>query len=337
MKFRLSGRPKQQPTYFLNGDGLGWLCYVATASLNKCWQRQIISPCFQVASSTLLSFWLFFVTSTSAIEVQTRTFSFGSTTRSYTLGIPESAAEQTPDLVLAFHGAYQSKDSFIRQSKILEIADEFGVVVAVPSASNNWRGGPDSPEFADALLNDISSLVQFADGVGVMGYSQGGVFAYQLAEARSDIIKAAANVAASPPSVPLAPRPMPVIHIHGTADSISPYQGQVGGFLPAMVTVETLASNNRCDLTPAASELPDVDSSDGSTVTLLSYQDCARYMGIDGRERSADVKHYRINGGAHSWPGDANHTIFRANLDFDASRIILMLSLNIRCPKRSVI
>ena len=267
----------------------------------------------------------------TAVEVQTRSFAFNGVERSYKLGIPE-ASESTPSLVLLFHGATSNKDIVLRRTGIHDLADEFGIVVATPDAANDWFGGPnDSPEFMDALLDDIRTQTQFSDdGVGALGMSQGGIFSLVLAAERPNVIKAAANVSGGYVEVPLGSRPVPIIDIQGTIDVVAPYPGGPSPFgdlffLPAIESVETFATHNQCDLTPVETDLPDIEPSDGSTVTLLSYPNCASYLGTDGVSRTTDVLHYRVDGGNHTWPGDTQTTFFgwEINLDMDATRVIL--------------
>lgn len=266
----------------------------------------------------------------SAVEVQSRSFTFDGVERFYSLAIP-AAAESTPSLVLNFHGALTNKETMLSRTGIHDLADEFGIVVATPDAENDWFGGPqDSPEFIDALLNDIRSETEFSDdGVGAMGMSQGGIFSLVLAATRPNVIKAAANVSGGYIEVPLGSRPFPIIDIQGTIDVVARYSGGPGvtGFtpLPAIEAIEIAATHNQCDLTPVETAFPDIEPTDDSTVTLLSYPNCASYLGTDGISRTADVLHYRVDRGNHTWPGDTETDFFdwEINLDIDATRVIL--------------
>ena len=56
-------------------------------------------------------------------------------------------------------------------------------------------------------------------------------------------------------------------------------------------------------------ELPDINTSDSSTVTLTTYSPCAE---------DSEVLLYTINGGGHTWPG-ANIIIGVTNQDIKAS------------------
>ncbi|MDG0973170.1 MAG: hypothetical protein P8O07_03345, partial [Crocinitomicaceae bacterium] len=59
-----------------------------------------------------------------------------------------------------------------------------------------------------------------------VGYSNGGMMAYGLANYRSDLIAAVASVSGvmldctRPTS-----HPMPIVHLHGTSDGVLPYNG----------------------------------------------------------------------------------------------------------------
>lgn len=82
-----------------------------------------------------------FTSLASAVEVQTKSFTFDGVERFYNLAIP-TAAESTPSLVLNFHGALSNKEIMLARTGIHDLADEFGIVVATPDAENDWFGGP---------------------------------------------------------------------------------------------------------------------------------------------------------------------------------------------------
>jgi alpha/beta superfamily hydrolase len=97
-------------------------------------------------------------------------------------------------------------------------------------------------------------------------------------------------------------RPIPMMFVIGTADPFVPFNGGVangsGGLVNQIINADTLVDfwkiNNNCIQTNPPINLPDIDLTDNSTVTLFNFTNCAC---------NSDVKFYRINGGGHTWPG----------------------------------
>ena len=104
---------------------------------------------------------------------------------------------------------------------------------------------------------------------------------------------------------------MPVLEIHGTADTTMPYNG---GTLLQFMAIPTLLNSwvqrNGCNPTPTVTAVPDVNTADGCTAE--------RSVWAGGRNGSV-VEHFRIIGGGHTWPGSA-FPIGVTNQDISASR-----------------
>jgi polyhydroxybutyrate depolymerase len=84
------------------------------------------------------------------------------------------------------------------------------------------------------------------------------------------------------------------LEIHGTNDETVPYNGNPALSVPIPELLEFWSMNNSCASTPVEEELSNTNTSDSSTVTRISYPDC---------EGGLEVLHFRINNGAHTWPG----------------------------------
>ena len=96
------------------------------------------------------------------------------------------------------------------------------------------------------------------------------------------------------------PRPVSVVHFHGTEDSILPIGGGIGpqflatGVLPSVEqSIHAWAKADGCPAEPVVLEMPN-QTADGTTVQRQSYG-----PGKDG----AEVVLYVIHGGGHAWPG----------------------------------
>jgi polyhydroxybutyrate depolymerase len=170
--------------------------------------------------------------------------------------------------------------------------------------------GVDEISYFNALLDDVEQLLNVdRSRVYATGFSNGAAMSHRLACDLSDRIAAIAPVsAANQLSTTMAcspPRPVPVLHIHGTADPCWPYMGGAAGctvtgnMLSVTDSMVGTASKpgwtlrNECGITPDTVDLP-VVVSDGTSITRIAFSGC---------RHGADVIHYRVNGGGHRWPG----------------------------------
>jgi polyhydroxybutyrate depolymerase len=241
-------------------------------------------------------------------------------------------------LVFAFHGLTESGQLIRDYSAFNNIADTAGFAVVYPNGLNNrWNvgfggsfaSGEDDIGFANALidyfiahsLNCDSNICAEIDTNRIYscGMSNGGFFSYLLACRLSHRIAAIASVTGS--MTPLTydscnpSRPVPVLQIHGTADQIVPYTG--GGQSGSKSIADVLTywvNNNRCQTTPSTVVVSDINTSDNCTAELISYSGCTE---------DADVQHFKVIGGGHTWPdmvgGYPEIIVGKTNRDFNAS------------------
>jgi polyhydroxybutyrate depolymerase len=79
--------------------------------------------------------------------------------------------------------------------------------------------------------------------------------------------------------------------------------------------------NNQGNTTPIVTDLPNTNTTDGTTVQQWSYP-VGDYFDTAGNPRDAEVLFYRVAGGGHNWPGDSTSWPAWAapvNQDFSAS------------------
>jgi polyhydroxybutyrate depolymerase len=165
------------------------------------------------------------------------------------------------------------------------------------------------------------------------GISNGGAMGQRLACELSDRVAAIAPIAGGNQYAAVDPctpsRPVPVLEIHGTSDHCWPYAGGrptclgsglsfvFGTFVPISNTVASWASRNGCQPTPIIENLPDVDPTDGTTVTRISFQGCSK---------GGDVVLLRVNGGGHTWPGGSSvlpvGVVGNISREFNANRVM---------------
>ncbi|MEO8359627.1 MAG: PHB depolymerase family esterase [Vicinamibacteria bacterium] len=227
-----------------------------------------------------------------------RKFSYRGTERTYLLRAG-SATSKTA-LVLMLHGMGSTGALIERRSGFDSVAEGAGVVVAYPDASGErWNDG-----FQNSSTDDVGFLSALADvlvaefgidtaRVYAAGLSNGAMMVHRLG-CQSDRFAAVAAVAG-----PMSPhaeercspgRPVSVIDFHGTDDRAVPYDERL------TQTMRYWARRDGCLEPGEISRLPDADPADGTRVRL---EDHARCRG------GAEVALYTIEGGGHTWPGEA--------------------------------
>lgn len=188
------------------------------------------------------------------------------------------------------------------------LAEKHGFIVAYPRgtrgqsktsltwnpAGNAAARATNDTRFLRALITDIERTYDVdPDQIYAAGFSIGGSLVYELAGLMADRIAAVAVVSGSMTASHCAPsRPVPLIHIHGTADRRVPLEGGHGpatqrasGWAPVQDGIDRWREINGC-VTPAE---PIEPKPDGVTAQ--------RYVG------AADVELWLVEGGAHVWPG----------------------------------
>ena len=248
--------------------------------------------------------------------------------RQYILYVPGSYTPGTrAPLVLNFHGYGSNALEQMFYGDFRPIADTAGFLIVHPQGTLDLLGGThwnvgwgassvDDVGFTIALIDSLSAMYHIdPERIYSTGMSNGGFFSYKLACELSERIAAIASVTGSMninQTVTCAPEhPMPVMEIHGTADSTVQYDGT---FLFASIesVLEYWVGFNACDTTPIVEQLEDTDPNDGCTVEHQRYPN-----GTLG----AEVEHFKIINGGHTWPGSA-FIIGVTNQDMDASQEI---------------
>ena len=169
-------------------------------------------------------------------------------TRTYRVYDPSAAPRMGAPVVLALHGLYGSGAQFERSSGWDQTAARAGVIVAYPdSYTQGWRFSPGEVADVDFLTRVIADITRryHADRrrVYVSGHSSGAFMSYRMACDRAAMIAAIGPDAGAPASDCSAPpaRPLSVISIAGTADTVVPYGGGVP-HVPGRPTTVSLPS-----------------------------------------------------------------------------------------------
>ena len=227
--------------------------------------------------------------------------------RNYILYVPRSydRTKSTP-LVISMHGAGGWPAQQMDISEWNRLAESQGFIVVYPSGLDTagprvWHVGPERGLIRDVrFISDLIDKLEAAYNIDpariyANGFSNGGGMAFVLSCTLADRIAAVGMVGAAQTlawSWCTERRAVPMISIHGTADSFARYNGGtswvVQEALPAVPTwTANWARRNRCEPRP-------VESAVAADVIRREYTHCAD---------DATVVLYTIQGGGHSWPG----------------------------------
>lgn len=231
---------------------------------------------------------------------------FGGMTRTYILYVPTGYDDAIPTpLVVNFHGWLSSGMQQEMSSEMDPTADADGFMAAYPDGvSHSWNGGsccpiandPNNPVddvgFAKALVRDIGARsCMDPHRVFATGMSNGGVMTNRLACQAADVFAAFAPVAGGlgiPADQCNPGRPVPIVHFHGTADPLAPYDG--GTTSPGVVAMmQGWAARDGCDAT--------------STETFVNgAAHCDTWPNCND---GVEVTLCTVDGMGHCWPGSA--------------------------------
>lgn len=205
-------------------------------------------------------------------------------------------------VVLNFHGRAMNAGLQALLSGMNEVADRNNFIAVHPEGTGaleqTWNGGVccgaastgqvDDVGFVRALLEELGRAVCVdTRRVYATGISNGGFFAHRLGCELADQIAAIAPVAGTLGVFTCAPaRPMPVLHFHGDADMIVPYEG-FAGFVSVPQTMQGWVERNGC------SPQPEVYFDEAEVK-------CQAWRGCRG---GAEVRLCTVEGGGHTWPG----------------------------------
>ncbi|MBN8680954.1 MAG: T9SS type A sorting domain-containing protein [Chitinophagales bacterium] len=274
--------------------------------------------------------YLLLANATLAQNTITGTIQSGGLTREYLLYIPAAYTGNTAvPLVFNLHGYTSNNLEQMFYADFRPIADTANFLIVLPNGTIDAQGNRfwntflgnsnvDDVGFMRDLLNTLQANYNIdANRVYSTGMSNGGFMSYSLACELNDRITAIASVTGSMIESKLnacnPARPVPVMQIHGTADNTVPYNGSpVATFVSIPVLVNTWAGFNNCNPTPDITQVPNTSTTDGCTAEHHVYT---------GGDLGSTVEFYKVNGGAHTWPGSA-FNIGVTNQDFSASKEI---------------
>ena len=245
-------------------------------------------------------------------QLTTENILYDGNNREYIIYVPQnySPSISTP-ILFALHGGSGYANDFMNyEADFRSISDTAGFILIYPQAledpndgnSTNWlHKEPTNHKdifFIETLIDTISSEINIdPNRIYACGYSLGGMFSYEIACQLNYKIAAIASVAGAAfygafSSCNIV-HPTAVLSINGTADGIHPYNDQNGWYFSVAAIDSFWSYSNNTDVIPIITQLPDLNTTDGSTVERYSWQNG------DG---CVSIEELKINNGGHDWP-----------------------------------
>ncbi len=235
--------------------------------------------------------------------------------RTYHLYRPASLPAQAP-LVVMLHGGFGTGSQAEKSYGWDGQADAAGFLVAYPDGLDRaWNTGGgccgiparenvDDVAFIAAMVRQVQQYIPVdAARIYATGISNGGIMSYTLA-CRTDIFAAIAPDSATMLGECASPKPISVIHIHGTADHNIPYTGGPGQG-PGHIDGPSVQAINAAWRQTDACAAPAVSTRAPVTTSIASCP--------GGRE----VELITVDGAGHQWPGGQPNTVAERLLHLD--------------------
>ena len=227
-------------------------------------------------------------------------------TRTFVYYVPTSWNSSTNlPLVILLHGLTQTGNGVMDITNFNALAEQHNFIVAYPDGINYaWNANMNVSVSSANDIGFIETLATYFQTTFntnsakqyLVGFSNGGFMSHKIACESTMCFAAIATVSGNMSDTTYAncnPHFNPaVLNIHGTADAIVDYNGSSTTGVSALQTLEKWSSFLSCDPNPITSPMSNPNFFDFSSPTLLTYQNCV-----------SELKHIRVDGGGHQWPG----------------------------------
>lgn len=225
--------------------------------------------------------------------------------RSFSVFVPSHYSSAVPaPLVIALSGYNQSGADFEKYLKLTPLAQANGFLYIHPDGSKDlhgiqfWNGTPECCDFYTLKIDDAKYIMKIISQVEakysvdtnrifIIGHSNGGFLANNLACNYSDRIAAIVNMAGGSyvkPSACKPTSPISVLEIWGTADDTYAINHILGRPIPGALKIfNTWGAINHCDPLPQTSPNKlDLDAKvPGSETAVVQFQNCPANTAID--------------------------------------------------------
>ncbi|MEY4604097.1 MAG: hypothetical protein RIT43_1389 [Bacteroidota bacterium] len=227
-------------------------------------------------------------------------------TRTFVYFTPSNwtAGQQVPLLIL-MHGLTQTGSGVMDITQFNAIAEQDNFIVVYPDGLNfAWNANMNLTVSSADDIGFIESLaLHFQANFGtnplrqyLVGFSNGGFMSHKIACESSMCFAGIATVAGNMSDTTYAncsPQFTPsVLHIHGTADAVVPYNGGPGTGVSVDQVMNKWSEFLSCTSAPVTVAMPNTNLLDLSSPQKITYQNCVSPLEL-----------IKIDGGGHQWPG----------------------------------
>ena len=224
--------------------------------------------------------------------------------REYILYAPDSYdGSFSVPVVLNFHGFSGDAYQYMNEGDMRLLSESETFILIYPQGLDldgepHWNACPNGGDnksdiddfgFIETLIEEVSYNYNIdLERIYAVGYSNGGMMAYGLANHKSELMAAVASVSGAmldctgPTS-----HPMPVIHLHGTDDFDLPYNGN-NYYNSVQNTLDYWINFNNTN----SKAIVNFDNSGEISIEHYIY---------DNGNNSVSVEHYKYIGGNHVW------------------------------------
>ena len=224
--------------------------------------------------------------------------------REYILYVPSTYnGTSLIPVMMNFHGFGGNATNYMNEADMRSLAESENFILVYPqgsclNGSPHWNpslpGGDnkstaDDYGFIEELINELSSNYNIdQERIYACGYSNGGMFAYGLAQNKSNLIAAIGSVSgAMIETTPNPSHPMPLINIHGTNDGVLPYEGS-NDYSSIESTLNYWINFNETESSPT------INSNTNNGVTIEKYT-------YENGNNNVSIEHYKVINGEHVW------------------------------------
>jgi polyhydroxybutyrate depolymerase len=224
--------------------------------------------------------------------------------RAYILYVPNSYDGTTNvPLMLNFHGFGGNASYYMNDADMRSLADTENFILVYPQGTcldgnPHWNASLPSADnkspaddfgFIEALIDELSMNYNIdLERVYACGYSNGAMFAYGLACYKSNLIAAIGSVSGVMLDTDCTIlHPTALINIHGTDDSVLPYNGSTD-YNSVETAINYWTTVNNTDTTP----ITNTENDNGTSIEHDAY--------MNG-DSSVSVEHYKVIGGNQVW------------------------------------
>jgi polyhydroxybutyrate depolymerase len=235
--------------------------------------------------------------------------------RWYEIELPANA--KGAPLILALHGGGGDPDQFAKASGLARVATRAGFAVAFPAGTGRrgerlltWNGGYCCGSAARRGVDDIGFLKKViedaasrfgVDGsrVYLTGMSNGSIMSETFAAKNPGLVRAVAGISGTMDTGSTSVQEkVPALIIHGTADTMVPYEGGQGETSLTRTNFASVDSVVQAFLAPWGGVLAETSreinrKDDGTSVIVTDYQKGGQVV----------LRLMTVEGGAHHWPG----------------------------------